>query len=764
MKNLFVALICLCSWSLTAQEFYDLETIQTIEITFSQTNWDQILDDAKATTEDYTLATSVTINGEVFDSVGVKYKGNSTYNANQAKNPFHIEMDTYKDHDYQGYKDIKLSNVAKDPSFLREVLSYQILRQYMIAPLSNYANVSVNGTLIGLYSNSEAVSKTFLKDRFDSKNNTFVKCNPIEGAGPTTTDLPNLTYLGDDVSSYAAAYELKSDEGWDELIDLCDTLTNHTDAIENILDVDKALWMLAFDNVLVNLDSYIGGFAQNYYLYRDDYGRFASIVWDLNESFGTFSMTGTGNLNGTAAKQQMSHLIQINDDDYPLIQELLNVPLYRRMYLAHIKTMLLENFYNDSYFETGQLLQDVIDEAVLADNNKFFTYDNFLDNLTSDIGGGGGPGGPGGGANTPGITNLMDGRVDYLLSLTDFTNVEPTIIDITSSDPAPILNSTITMTANIADATTAYLGYRTESGAPFIRVEMFDDGAHNDGAAGDGVFGTELLIEEFFTEYYIYAENDQIGKFSPVRAEHEFHTLTATSTNPEVGDLVINEFMASNDETAADQDGEFDDWIELYNNGTSMIDLAGYALSDDVEELTKFIFPAGASIEAGEYLVVWADGDTDQEGLHADFKLSASGETVFLIDPMLEIIDEVTYFDQTADISYGRFPNGTGNFQELAPTYNAENDVVTSVEDLTATVVYDLYPNPTSDVLNINFEQPENITLHFYRADGRLFRKENFADAGTDFQVETTDWPTGIYYVLIQGTDFVINEVVVIEQ
>jgi len=763
MKNILILLFICCYWSLKAQDFYDLETIQTIEITFAQSNWDQILDAAKATTEDYTLATSVTINGEVFDSVGVKYKGNSTYNANQTKNPFHIELDTYKEHDYQGYKDIKLSNVAKDPSFLREVLSYQILRKYMVAPFSNYANVSVNGNLIGLYSNSEAITKTFVKDKFGSKNNTFVKCNPIDGAGPGTTALPNLRYLGDNISSYDDAYELKSDEGWDELIDLCDTLVNQTAAIDQILDVDKALWMLAFNNVLVNLDSYIGGFAQNYYLYRDDYGRFACVVWDLNESFGRFARTGNGNLNNTAAKQQMSHLLQINDANYPLIQELLAVPTYRKMYLAHVKTMLLENFANDSYFETGQLLQDLIADAVQADNNKFFTYNNFVDNLTADVTtGGGGPGGPGGGG-TPGITNLMDGRADYLLGLSDFTNVEPTITDIASSDSEPIVGSTITMTANITDATVAYLGYRSEFGAPFTRIEMFDDGNNNDGAADDGVFGVDLVVEDFFTEYYIYAENDQIGKFSPVRAEHEFYTLTATLTNPIVGDLVINEFMASNNETVADQDGEFDDWIELYNNGNTTIDLTGYTLSDDADELNKWTFPEGTTIDAGAYLIVWADDDEDQEGLHSSFKLSASAESLYLLDAEVNIIDEVTYFDQTSDFTYGRFPNGTGNFQQLRPTFNTENDVFTNTQEL-ATVYYDFYPNPANSELFINFDQPENIQLHFYRADGQLFKKEYFADVATDFSVDISSWPTGIYYVLIQGTDFVINEVMVVER
>ncbi|MFK7933502.1 MAG: CotH kinase family protein, partial [Saprospiraceae bacterium] len=354
MKYLIFTLFTFTFTFANAQEFYDLDEIQTIEITFAASNWDQLLDNAYATSGDYILAQSVAINGEVFDSVGVKYKGNSTYQSNQTKNPFHIELDTYKDQQYEAYTDIKLSNVAKDPSFLREVLSYQILRQYMDAPLSNYANVYVNGTLIGLYSNSESISKKFVNSRFYSKKNTFVKCNPPAGAGQGTTDFPNLVYLGPDSTDYYAAYELKSDAGWQALIDLCDTLANHTDAVENILDVDRALWMLAFNNVLVNLDSYSGGFKQNYYLYRDDSGRFLPIIWDLNESFGRFANTGGTPLMGTTGKQQMDHLLHENDADFPLIQKLLSVSTYKRMYLAHFKTILLENFANDAYYTTAE--------------------------------------------------------------------------------------------------------------------------------------------------------------------------------------------------------------------------------------------------------------------------------------------------------------------------------------------------------------------------------------------------------------------------
>jgi len=390
MKNIItIFLVCILTSSY-AQDFYDMNTIQTIEITFEENNWDQLLDIQYATTGDYILAKSVMINGVEFDSVGVKYKGNSTYQSNQVKNPWHIELDTYKDHEYDGYTDIKLSNVAKDPSFLREVLSYQILRQYMDAPLSNYANVYVNGNLIGLYSNSESISKKFVNSRYYSKNGTFVKCNPPDGAGPQSNDFPNLEYLGQDSTDYYDAYEIKSDTGWQELIDLCDTLDNEIGEIEKIIDVDRALWMLAYNNALVNLDSYSGSFKQNYYLYRDESGRFLPIIWDLNESFGRFSNTGSGNLNGTIAKQQMDHLLHENDSDFPLIRNLLAVPMYKRMYLAHFKTILIENFDNGSYFTTGQTLQGVIDASVQADNNKFFTYNNFLANLSSDINGGGG--------------------------------------------------------------------------------------------------------------------------------------------------------------------------------------------------------------------------------------------------------------------------------------------------------------------------------------------------------------------------------------
>ena len=112
-------------------------------------------------------------------------------------------------------------------------------------------------------------------------------------------------------------------------------------------------------------------------------------------------------------------------------------------------------------------------------------------------------------------------------------------------------------------------------------------------------------------------------KFYPQRAEYTYFTLPLES-----GDLVINEFMADNGTVIADQDGEFDDWIELYNKSDNAIPLDGYYLSDDGKDLTKWAFP-DIAIPASDYLIIWTDGDETQSGLHANFKLSKSGEAIY---------------------------------------------------------------------------------------------------------------------------------------
>jgi len=149
-----------------------------------------------------------------------------------------------------------------------------------------------------------------------------------------------------------------------------------------------------------------------------------------------------------------------------------------------------------------------------------------------------------------------------------------------------------------------------------------------------------------------------------------FLLIVSTATFSQ--EIAINEFLARNDTTAADQDGEYDDWVELYNYGLSPVSLAGYYLSDDEEEIEKWEFP-DTTITPGAFLIIWTDGDTDQSGLHTGFKLSGSGEEVYLRNSSGDMVDEVVFGAQTTDISFGRIPDGTGVFQQMIPTFSGLN-------------------------------------------------------------------------------------------
>ncbi len=144
--------------------------------------------------------------------------------------------------------------------------------------------------------------------------------------------------------------------------------------------------------------------------------------------------------------------------------------------------------------------------------------------------------------------------------------------------------------------------------------------------------------------------------------------------------VVINELMADNDNVHVDPQGDYDDWLELYNRTDSPVMLTGLYLSDKEDNPTKWAFPENTEIPANGYLIVWLDEDHDDEdateGLHANFKLSKSGETVMLVDTDAnanEVLDSITFGEQETDVAFGRLPDGIGDFQIVQATPGAPN-------------------------------------------------------------------------------------------
>lgn len=719
------------------QDFYDISTVNTIEITFEESNWDYLLDQLYAAGDEERLIGTVEINGQVFDSVGVRYKGNSTYSANQVKNPFNIKLDhVIDDQTIDGYGTIKLANVYNDPSFVREVMGYEIARDYFPASQSNYANVYVNGTHLGLYTNDQSVDKFFMQNSFGSDENTRIKGELTSSSGVPSGSV--WEYFGTDSSDYANYYELKSDYGWENLINMLDTLSNHNEYIDELLNTDRHLWFIAFSNLLVNLDGPINN-PQNYYLYQDDNNRFNTIPWDLNESFGVFSSHQTlGNLS-TYEKQHMTPFANENESDFPIISKILSNDTYKKIYVAHMKTIIEDHFSDGQYEARALEIQDIIDEDVQNDDNKFFTYNDFIDNIDNTV------------TNGPqqsivGITQLMDTRVEYIMGLSDFEAEAPAISNVSHGSDNVSSGTEVWITAELEAEEDVELAYRSSTYGVFEKVPMYDDGNHEDGSAGDGVYGASIVAGSTDIQYYIFAENSDAVAFSPEKAEYEFYSITVT------GNLVINEFMADNESYITDQDGDYDDWIELYNNSESDINLEGYYLSDDSSEPDVWSFP-DTTITAGGYLIVWADKDEEQDGLHAEIKLSADGEMIILSDSDLNLIDEVTFGVQKPDTTTGRYPNGTGDFAEMLPTFeSANNNIITAVEeiDFISNVEIKAYPNPFKNEVTLEFslDSRAEVSVEMYNIFGQVIQLESPQqyDAGTHtISYSTNNLSAGIW-------------------
>ena len=197
--------------------------------------------------------------------------------------------------------------------------------------------------------------------------------------------------------------------------------------------------------------------------------------------------------------------------------------------------------------------------------------------------------------------------------------------------------------------------------------------------------------------------------------------------------LVINEILASNDAANTDENDEFDDWFEIYNTGAEAVDIGGMYVTDDLQNLKLWQIPttnsAKTTIQPDSFLVIWADGQTDQGVLHVDFKLSGKGEEVALVESNgLSIIDSYTFEAQTTDISIGRSPDGSDNWISFgAPTPGVTNggespnqkpiikNVTIAPETIDSTSIITIYAeaiDPDAELISFTLQYifPDSVT------------------------------------------------------
>lgn len=411
MKNTLIIIIlsALCGFSILSAQYpgdriFKGAQILEFRFEFKQSNY---LEQLYQSQEDGAYFPAIVeIEGVRYDSVGVRFKGTSSfYGYPGDKKSLRIKFDKYREFRFDGLKKINLNNGWSDPSLLREKLYLDFLyERHIPAPRANFARVYLNDVYWGLYSMVEHVDKTFLDHRFDENDGNLYKAEK----------LADLSWQGADQENYYDYYDLKTNKktnDWGDLLHLIDLVNHSSDEafsteLETVLHTEGFIRIWAANNLFMNLDDYVGS-ANNFYLYKNEaHDVFEWIIWDVNLAFG--SRTDKDTLN-----------IFYNSSRRPLVTRMLNEETYRDLYIQTMQEFV-NDFHETYFFDKMDSLAAFIAQDYRADTLKMYTNDEIVQNLEYAVG------------RIPGLkTFISNRRLDVLAQLDSTTAV--------SDQPFPLL-------------------------------------------------------------------------------------------------------------------------------------------------------------------------------------------------------------------------------------------------------------------------------------------------------------------------------------
>ncbi len=521
--------------SLKAQsgDLYDGSFIHDVRINFEQKNFVEQLDSLRINNSDENMLLGrVVIDGKTYENCGIAYAKSPTYQTAAKRNPWLIKLNfVNKTQNHQGYKSFILSNSLRDPSLVREVLGYEIARKYMPAPKANFVNLTVNYENRGIHTNIEPINEDFLQKNFNYTEGVFFRCVP-DTRTETKSDCEKVYGAlkpAKDVRCMMNNFDMLSKEGWDDLIELTRVLNTEPQNIYKVINLDRTLWFLAFNNVIVNLNGYAGQFSGNYYLYREKSGQFNFIPTEMNLSFGSIkNATGMSDLDlkGLIALDPMLHA---DNAAKPLIAQLLKNAESKKIYLAHIRQILADWFDTDLYKRRAEELQRQINSYYEVDKTPPYPLADFKRSLNETVGTV---------TKIPGIVELMSQRAKFLRKHPDLAILPPVVSEVVVSNRKKFSNQAITefhIKAKVdkfpRKVRVFYRPANTTVG--FAELQMLDDGNNHDGAAGDKVFGCNINPQGKYDsiEYFIIAENAGAITFDPPNYITERRRATLAELN-----------------------------------------------------------------------------------------------------------------------------------------------------------------------------------------------------------------------------------------
>lgn len=501
--------------------FYHSFQVNHVALEFYDDHWNNKLLYYKKKHQKKRIPARLILNGVPYDSVAVRFKGNSSFfsplKKEENKLPYNIDSDKIIDgqHFLGEIEKLKLSNMFCDPSYIREVMAYYIAREYLIAPMSNYALLSIEGDTIGLYTSTEAIDNHFLKRHFGYKKGSFFKCDP-EWYAPypkkcTPSDHASLEYLGERSVCYKPYYESKSEdeEDWKHLIRLTKALSDiKTDAnIEKCINVDAVLWMHAFNSIFVNLDSYSGLFCHNYYIFRDSFGVFQPLVWDMNMAFGGFKFSEKSSPLSMEAMANLSVFLHVNSENRPLIKNILSRKDYRLVYLHHVRTIYEQWLESERYKVLSDSISNAISSYVTHDRNSLYTPSEYSKYLNESF--------DNGEIQVPAVNELLDQRRAYLSSHPALNWAMPDI-DTSSIIFNQMDSLSYSVSLKVENAERIEIRYNTAPMAPFVQKEYTRPKDESNTSLWH--FQERLQVSEDVYSYYIIVYNEQSASCFPNKA------------------------------------------------------------------------------------------------------------------------------------------------------------------------------------------------------------------------------------------------------
>ncbi|MFC2132536.1 CotH kinase family protein, partial [Bacteroidota bacterium] len=587
---------------------------------------------------------------ETVDSVGFRLRGNTSRLSK--KKSFKISFNSFvKGQKFHGLEKMNINGEHNDPSIIRSKLCWNICRDMNIpAARANHVELYINNEYYGIYINVEHIDEEYVNKRFGNNDGNLYKC-----LWPAP-----LTYLGDDQNLYKYSvngrrgYELKINTETDDYSDLAhfiDVLNNTSDEelpceLEKVINVNSLIKAIAVDVFIGNWDGPLYN-QNNFYLYKNaETGLFEFIPYDLDNTM------GIDWYNIDWALRDIYNWSPQNEQR-PLYTKIISNEKYKEEFSYYLKYLVDNIVRPDAFFIETDRIKDMISPVVIDDPYRSqdfeWTYEDFLQSYTG---------------------RLIDDHVTYGLKPYIITRINSIDLAIGIIDAAPIISKLIYPDGITGQPINIQSCIEDENVLAVANFFHF----RRDNTEWDSINMTLILedynlfeaeIDAFFSggilDYFISAE-DINGNIS-TSPKCDYYTLIVKPYSDI--QLVINEFMASNKNYVVDRFGQFDDWIEIYNQGDIPVSFQNIYITDNPDNPGKYCLKGNPIIEPGEFAVLWADSQEEQGVSHISFSINKSGEFLGLYEKSEKeyyLIDGDFFGNSESDMPLARITDGSGSF------------------------------------------------------------------------------------------------------